>query len=1807
MSSIDLIGDSSRPLTISEWRAVQEDGNGLKRLLSLVTAEQHANTETHAWISLASPEHIMEQWTDVEKLEASTPNLPLFGVPFAVKDNIDARGFVTTGACPAFAYEPASEDATVVANLKSAGAILIGKTNMDQFATGLVGTRSPHGAVPNSFDHTRVSGGSSSGSAVVVARGAVPFSLGTDTAGSGRIPAGLNNIIGLKPTRGALSTRGVLPACRTLDCVSIFSLTVDDAETVLRVAEGYDHQDSYSRSRPDTAASPPAASFGVGDAELPDSPSVAVCLDPQWYDRSDHYPAYEAALEKAQSLGWRLTPVDFGPLFALAQLLYQGPWVAERYQAIREFIERAPESEMDPTVRHIIMQAKTFSAADFFSAEYQRQDLARQIHETFRTFDAILVPTSPTFPTLEQLSLRPVEENSLLGTYTNFVNFLDWIALSVPAGFRPDGLPFGITLITNTWQESCLMELSKRWLSGAKRSLGATGSIKEEALHRFSSLEAPSTPASDLIAVAVVGAHLQGLPLNKDLISRGGTFVSSTATSANYRLFALASASGPPRPGLQRLVSPETGAEIEAEVWNLPAARFASFMLTIPSPLGIGSVELKDGSWVKGFICEPSGLHGATDITHHRSWRAYLQHRLSVESTSTDSGFLDRSIKTVLIANRGEISVRILRTLKRLGINSVTIHSIEDANAPHVRDADKSLRLDGDSVAETYLNGEQILRLAKAASVDAIIPGYGFLSENADFAAAVERAGIIWVGPTPSQISDLGLKHRARAIAAAAGVPVVPGNGQLLKSLDEARSDAQLIGFPLMLKSTAGGGGIGLVLCHDLDGLDAAFSGVQRLAAANFGDDGVFLERFVQNARHIEVQVLGDGTGRVITAGERDCSLQRRHQKVVEEGPAVAVPLVVREKMKHSATMIASAVNYRNVGTVEFIYDVDTQEFFFLEVNTRLQVEHPVTELVTGIDLVESMLDIAGGNAEKLFNNKHSNDLPMTGASVEVRVYAENPLQDFQPCAGEITGLKFPKTIRVDSWIELGTKVSTSYDPLLAKLIAHGRDREEALDKLAQGLAETEIHGLQTNLEYLKQLVNWPTYRSGEFTTKSLDSFRVLSSSVEILGPGASSTVQDFPGRVGYWNVGIPPSGPMDHLSSRLANRLVENPQDSAVIECTYQGPTLRFHNAFLVAIAGAAATISLDDRHVPINKAFTVRAGQVVKIGLVEKGYRVYVAIGGGIQLPRVMGSQATFEVGNFGGLEGRKLRRGDFLPLGASTSAELAPISEYTVVAPELPTPNEIGVPWTIGVVPGPHGAPEFFDEEGLKALFAGEWVVHHNSNRLGIRLSGPRPKWNRQSSGEAGLHPSNIHDSPYPVGGISFTGDEAVILTCDGPSLGGFLVFCVVASAEMWKVGQIRPGDKICLKPISTETSLSLDKQLTAAIDNLSRIPTLDDFPSQPVEQGRLLGEIYRLSHTIKALQAGERAILLEFGEEEAFRLRDNFLIRALCEHHRSHPIADITELSPGVRSVQVSYSPGISPSTVLNRLRDVIGSLGNETRVSSRKVRLPLAFDDSVSKAAIQRYMATIRPEAPWLPSNITFLEELNGLDDVSIVFSSATFLVLGLGDVFLGSPCAIPLDPRHRLFGTKYNPSRSSTPRGAVGIGGQYMCIYATESPGGYQLVGRTIDIWDQNKISLLDQDDQPSEARPWMFRLFDRISFYLVSEDTLDNTKPSDLIHIADGELDLLEYESWLEKENDDIKATVKRRREAIASAPFLDELRQPYNPASTLEAGARQWATDGFGHQGGETVKAIMPGRCFKVLVKPGDVVKKDDILVSL
>jgi allophanate hydrolase len=593
--------------TLIEWQQAYQ--TGLIQLEDIQHLFGALSDEDSAWISLCSPEVLNEQLDALRNnplpISERLAQRPLYGIPFAVKDNIDVAGFYTTAACPEARYL-ANQDAFVIEQLKKAGAIVIGKTNLDQFATGLVGTRSPYGAVANTFNPEYVSGGSSSGSASVVARGLVPFALGTDTAGSGRVPAGFNNIVGLKPTKGWFSNTGLVPACKTLDCISIFALSVDDADYIAQIMGKFDPADDYARQNPKTAP-----------ARFSSQLTFAVPKNPQFYGDTLSEEAFNNTIAAFRSLNASIEEIDFSAFEQLALQLYQASWVAERTAAVGSLLDHRPEV-FDPTVYQIIKQGQKFSAVDAYNAEYMRADLARKIQQLLAPFDALIVPTSPTIRTIAEMAEKPIEYNAQFGTYTNFTNLADLSALALPAGFRADGLPFGITLIAPAWHDTALAHFGRTWQHSIDLTLGALAHKK---------LPNSCLPSSltHHIRVAVVGAHLTGMPLNFQLTTRNAVHVETTTTAAKYRLYAL-NGTVPPKPGLAR--NDATGSSIIVELWDIPSARFGEFVAEIPTPLGMGNVELIDGRWVKGFICEPYGIHDAKDVSSFGGWRAYIQNHI---------------------------------------------------------------------------------------------------------------------------------------------------------------------------------------------------------------------------------------------------------------------------------------------------------------------------------------------------------------------------------------------------------------------------------------------------------------------------------------------------------------------------------------------------------------------------------------------------------------------------------------------------------------------------------------------------------------------------------------------------------------------------------------------------------------------------------------------------------------------------------------------------------------------------------------------------------------------------------------------------------------------------------------------------------------------------------------------------------------------------------------------------------------------------------------------------------------------------
>ncbi|MGG2397591.1 urea carboxylase [Pseudomonas sp. SH1-B] len=1199
----------------------------------------------------------------------------------------------------------------------------------------------------------------------------------------------------------------------------------------------------------------------------------------------------------------------------------------------------------------------------------------------------------------------------------------------------------------------------------------------------------------------------------------------------------------------------------------------------------------------------------------------------------------------LLIANRGAIACRILRTLRELNVGGVAVYSEADAASLHIQQADEAHSLGEGPAAQTYLVVEKILDLAKRSGARAIHPGYGFLSENAAFAEACEASGIAFVGPTPEQLRVFGLKHTARALAKQHGVPMLEGT-ELLESVAAALSAGEQVGYPVMLKSTAGGGGIGMRVCRSAEELSDAFDAVKRLGQNNFSDSGVFIEKYIQRARHLEVQVFGDGQGEVIALGVRDCSVQRRNQKVLEETPAPNLPAGMADELCAAAIKLAKAVSYRSAGTVEFVYDSEAERFYFLEVNTRLQVEHGVTEQVWGVDLVRWMIELAAGDLPPL--NELAAKLQPSGHAIQARLYAEDPGRDFQPSPGLLTAVNFPqadgKVLRIDTWVEAGCEIPPYFDPMIAKLITWAPSREQASAALDQALAGSVLYGMECNRDYLRQILADAPFASGSPWTRCLENLVYQASTFEVLSAGTQTSVQDYPGRLGYWAVGVPPSGPMDDRALRLGNRLLGNEEGAAGLEITMSGPTLRFNTDAVVAVTGAAIPLSIDGAAQPMNTALLIQAGSVLSLGTIAgSGARSYLNIRGGIQVPDYLGSKSTFTLGQFGGHGGRALRAGDVLHIealnersaGAQLPAELCPV---------LPAVRELRV------IYGPHGAPEYFTPGYVDSFLATDWEVHFNSSRTGVRLIGPKPEWVRDSGGEAGLHPSNIHDNPYAIGAVDFTGDMPVILGPDGPSLGGFVCLVTIIEADLWQLGQLKAGDKVRFVPVEIATARELAKLRALEVSELALVSPLpfmgDDCmdaggratqdaqaegsgervlensqspsPQPSPASGRgsrsvlaspIVLDLGEADTRLVARLSGDTHLLLEIGQPEldlVLRFRGHALMQAL----EALQLDGVIDLTPGIRSLQVHYQPETLP---LQTLLDIVAGewdavcAARDLKVPSRIVHLPLSWDDPACQLAIEKYMTTVRKDAPWCPSNLEFIRRINDLPNLDEVYRTvfeASYLVMGLGDVYLGAPVATPLDPRHRLVTTKYNPARTWTAENSVGIGGAYMCVYGMEGPGGYQFVGRTLQMWNRYR------DVAAFDGKPWLLRFFDQIRFYPVSASELLRIRRDfplgrfDL-RIEESELALADYQQFLTDEAEGIAAFRQQQRAAF------DAERQRW-----IESGQAHFEVEEVAPEQGEdaplgagqhAIESHVAGNLWQVQVSEGAQVQAGDVLVIL
>ncbi|KAF9220649.1 hypothetical protein BS17DRAFT_714001 [Gyrodon lividus] len=1094
----------------------------------------------------------------------------------------------------------------------------------------------------------------------------------------------------------------------------------------------------------------------------------------------------------------------------------------------------------------------------------------------------------------------------------------------------------------------------------------------------------------------------------------------------------------------------------------------------------------------------------------------------------------------LLVANRGEIAVRIIRTAKRLGIHTVAIYTSSDALSPHVSLADEAALLEdssetpGRSESKSYLSPSAIISVCNDRTVTMVHPGYGFLSENAEFAQAVIGAGMLWIGPQPDVIRSMGLKHEARALAAKAGLPLVPGSQGLVGTFEDALTVSRDVGFPVMLKATAGGGGMGLVICQDEEELSIRFKNTKERAEALFRHEGLFIERYYPSARHIEVQVFGNGIGDVVHMGERECSIQRRHQKVIEETPSPFFSRHprLRKEMCDAAVRLCRSIKYASAGTVEFLVDDDTGNFFFLEMNTRIQasqsitsVEHPITEAIhPGVDLVELMIAQAVTQRTSNFGLDLNSPVLSQGVfnanldqgslhAIEARVYSENPADGFKPCPGVLQRVDIPveEWLRVDHWISTGTNVTTFFDPLLCKLVVKGCTRAEAALRLAQALSACKIYGPPNNTAYLKAICESDTFKSGNATTTFLDTFEYTPRALTVVLGGIEATIQDLPGR--RIGLGMPRSGPMDFQSFKAANILTGNSPEKEgleIITLPGAGCKFTFHVPCVVAITGKLVTVKVNRVEVPMWARLVVPAKGTLEMsgGGGGTGFRVYLAVRGGFpEVPKYLGSKSTSM--GLGGYQGRALKPGDQLALGnclprPEESQDPIPFVLPSSLVPIYPKD------WVVNVLAGPHDDEEFLTPKGNTTFYSTQWTISSSSNRMGIRLQSKNVlQWARADGGEGGSHPSNILDNGYAFGTVNLNGDTPVILTQEGPDMGGYLCACTVASGDLWKVGQLSPGNTVTFSRISwTEAQVCAQAAKAWVEDTRSTVSGIAHITTRTVLSYESMNSYFspilrrivppagssRPAATLR--QAGDSAILVEYGPMKLdFDIRAR--VHALETEAQKRKFDGIRSFAPCIRSTMCHFDPAVaSQDDVLNLLVEADGSLPDtmiNVEFPGRKITFPIALDDQWNREALQRYMSTTRSKAAYLPSNIDYLARNNGLEggatEALQKLVGSSWLVFGVG-FYLACPFLVPIDPRCRLVGQKMNPSRTYTPSGAVGIAGPVAAIYPVVSPGGYQLFGRTLPAWQ-----TWGKGTDFSADRPWLLRPFDQVSFVPVSEE----------------------------------------------------------------------------------------------------------------
>ncbi|WVQ81675.1 urea carboxylase [Cryptococcus sp. DSM 104549] len=1166
----------------------------------------------------------------------------------------------------------------------------------------------------------------------------------------------------------------------------------------------------------------------------------------------------------------------------------------------------------------------------------------------------------------------------------------------------------------------------------------------------------------------------------------------------------------------------------------------------------------------------------------------------------------------LLIANRGEIALRVIRSAKELGVPTVAIYTLADASSPHVFAADEAYPIGDGHDPRGYLDIDAILEIIEKSGASMVAPGYGFLSENAAFTTAVESKGVVFLGPTPQQMTSMGLKHEARAVATRAGVPVVPGSQGAVDKLEEAVKVAGEIGYPVMVKASGGGGGMGMQVCRSEADLIANFEATREKGAALFKESAVFIEKFITRARHVEVQIFGNGEGHVVHMGERECSVQRRHQKVIEEAPCVLFASEkgkrVREKMCEAAVQLGRLMKYRSAGTVEFVLDVDSPDyaFYFLELNARIQVEHAITEVThPRLDLVALMIKQGLSKTQSLSPSDlvQSDYVNFDGHSIEARIYCENPKAGFKPCPGQLHEVIWGdvgERGRIDTWVKTGTTVTPHYDPMIAKVVVYGATREEAIQSMQRVLQTSKIIGPPTNLDYCRTVISTKDFAEGTIHTTFLDSFEYSPPAIEILAAGLSTTVQDLPGR--YVGLGIPRGGPADILSFQAANLLVGNDKYTEGLEMTMMGAKVLFHIDAVVAVAGCEMDLSVDGEKVPMWSGMLIRKGQALKAGTAKTtGIRSYLAVRGGFKnVATFEGSKSTFTGGALGGYLGRTLLPGDLLEISQHDTSAFKPVTW-----PEAAIPNFLNR-WDINVCVGAQWDPEFIAKEGMETFLGAEWKVTPASNRSGLRLEGPRIKWARKDGGEGGSHPSNVIDQGYPFAALNINGDTPVLFGVDAPDMGGFACVLTVATSDLWKLGQIRPNDTVQFHLIDPDAVEQLVQRSDAWLSSLSTTSPWSPTSSLDTPSSALSTSSSSLLHRrrdgktpeVIFRAAGDQFILYEVGPmalDVADRVRVELWERAM----RAAKIEGIINFNTCVRSCLVQFDPEkIAMKELLDKMVEVDSTLAGieDVELEYSTFRFPVVVDDKWCREAVDFYMKTARKEAVYLPSNVDYVAKNNGLPSTAVhdALTKTPWLVLARG-FFVMLPFMI-LDPRHRLVAQKYNPSRTRTPEGAIGLAGVIGSIYPIESAGGYQLLGRTLTPWNA----------WTTDERKCLLENFDQIEFYPVSEDEFVKIERSYKAgsftpEKKAGTFKMSEYLSLIEWHTDEVQA-FKAKQQTASEALGHQEEEMFARFTAEKESAPASGTSAAQGSAGGLPVVCPLPASVYKILVKVGDVITSDE-----